>query len=385
MFPRAEYERRVVRARGAMAAQDVDLLLVDHAELLAWLTGYTISEAMYRAAFLPREGEPWFVLRELDADLCRRAVWFNDVVGFKDTDDPHVLIAQSISARGFAAARIGADFQSYGFTAATHRRLEALLPHAEFVDMPRASDRLRAVKSAAEIEVLARAAAIADAAMTMIVANARPGFTARRAAAIAAAAFIEQGADSGDTGPILRSGGDHEFLHGAPTAEPLCDGDILHVELIPKVANYSARLMRPILIGQDRDGLRQIAERMIALQDRQIAAMRPGAIARDVDAVLREPMRAEGLRSRYDNVSGYALGLYARTSRLSDFSYAFLPTADWRLEENMVFHMYASARGLGFSETVLVSREGGVRLTQIPRRLLGGSPSRPACAPSSEQ
>ncbi|WP_246710088.1 hypothetical protein [Rhizobium leguminosarum] len=38
-----------------MASAGVDLLLVDSGELLAWLTGYTVSETMYRAAFLPRE------------------------------------------------------------------------------------------------------------------------------------------------------------------------------------------------------------------------------------------------------------------------------------------------------------------------------------------
>jgi hypothetical protein len=68
-----------------MAEAGADILLVDHAEFLAWLTGYTVSETMYRAAFLPREGEPWFVLCELDAGPCRDVCWFSDIVGFADT------------------------------------------------------------------------------------------------------------------------------------------------------------------------------------------------------------------------------------------------------------------------------------------------------------
>ncbi|MGO7591736.1 aminopeptidase P family N-terminal domain-containing protein [Rhizobium leguminosarum] len=56
MFSRAEFDRRIACARDAMASAGVDLLLVDSGELLAWLTGYTVSETMYRAAFLPREG-----------------------------------------------------------------------------------------------------------------------------------------------------------------------------------------------------------------------------------------------------------------------------------------------------------------------------------------
>ncbi|MFS2150024.1 hypothetical protein ACCD05_02800, partial [Rhizobium sp. Rhizsp42] len=48
MFSRAEYDRRIALARDAMASSSADLLLVDSGELLAWLTGYTVSETMYR-------------------------------------------------------------------------------------------------------------------------------------------------------------------------------------------------------------------------------------------------------------------------------------------------------------------------------------------------
>ncbi|TQI76812.1 Xaa-Pro dipeptidase [Bosea sp. AK1] len=373
LFPSEEFAGRVAKARAAMTEAGAELLLVDHAEFLAWLTGYTVSETMYRAAFLPREGEPWFVLRELDAGPCRDACWFGDIVGFADTSEPHQAMADEIRRRGFAQARIGADHASYGFTAATRERLAALLPDARFVDLPRASDLLRAVKSPAEIALIAEAAAIADKAMAAIVAKALPGISPRAAAAVAAACFLENGADTGETGPIVPGVGDHEFLHGVMTAQPLAEGDILHVELIPKRRNYGARLMRPVLIGADRRGLSPLAARLVALQDRQIAAMRPGALACEVDAILRGAVLAEDLRPVYDNVTGYALGLYGRTPRTSDFSRVFLPNARWQLEEGMVFHMYVSAGGLGFSETVVVEAGGGRRLTSAPRALLSAS------------
>lgn len=373
LFPREEFAGRVARARLAMAEAGAELLLVDHAEFLAWLTGYTVSETLYRAAFLPREGEPWFVLRELDAGPCRDACWFGDIVGFSDMAEPHQVMAEEIRRRGFAQARIGADHASYGFTAATHERFATLLPNARFVDLPHVSDVLRAVKSPAEIVLIAEAAAIADKAMAAIAARALPGISPREAAAVAAACFLENGADTGETGPIVPGVGDHEFLHGVMTAQLLADGDILHVELIPKRRNYSARLMRPVLIGADRRGLSPLAERLVALQDRQIAAMRPGALACEVDAILRDAVLTERLRPVYDNVTGYALGLYGRTPRTSDFSRVFLPNARWRLEAGMVFHMYVSAGGLGFSETIVVEAGGGRRLTSAPRALLSAS------------
>jgi Xaa-Pro dipeptidase len=346
MFDAAEYDRRLGLIRAEMAERGVDLLLIDHAEFLAWATGYTVSETMYRAALIPASGAAWFTLRALDAEPCRQASWIRDIVGFADTTDPHAAVAGTIRAHGFGAARIGLDFTSYGCSAHTLARLRAELPQAT------------------------RAARIADSAMAEVAYMARLGVSPRDAAVAAAATFLRLGADSGETGPILRAAGNNEFLHGRMGDDALSRGDILHVELIPKVGNYGARLMRPIVIGGASAAQAHVAERLVALQDRQIAAMRPGATAAEVDAILRQAVLAEGLRPDYDNVTGYALGLYARTPRTSDFSYCFLPNADWRLEAGMVFHMYASAQGLGFSETVVVEAAGGRRLTQAPRRLL---------------
>ena len=56
--------------------------------------------------------------------------------------------------------------------------------------------------------------------------------------------------------------------------------------------------------------------------------------------------------------------------RTSDFTRILHPQSDWRVERNMVFHLYASAAGVSISETVLVGADGGERLTQLPRALI---------------
>lgn len=370
MFSRADYDRRITRARDAMASSGVDLLLVDSGELLAWLTGYTVSETMYRAAFLPRDGKAWFCLRALDEAPCREKTWIEDVVGFADTEEAQAAVAGSIRAHGFAGARIGFDSNSYSMSAATYLRLIELLPEATFVPMPGISDSLRWVKSSEEIAVLRQASHIADKAMAAIARDARPGMTTRDAAAIASGVFLREGADTGEVGPVVKASGSHEFLHGVFKTEAIEHGDILHVELIPRVSNYGARMMRPVMVGTPSDELQEAARQLVALQDRQIAAMKPGVLACDVDAIMRKGALDAGLRPAYENVTAYTLGLYTRTPRTSDFSRVFLPNADWALEEGMVFHLYATARGLGFSETVVVGPKGGIRLTETPRHIL---------------
>jgi len=109
---------------------------------------------------------------------------------------------------------------------------------------------------------------------------------------------------------------------------------------------------------------------LVELQDRQLGAMKPGAVAADVDRIVRDGVLARKLRDRYENATGYTLGYYAPWSpRTSDFTRLFVPTAPWALEPGMVFHMYVSAMGMAFSETVLVTDAGAERLTLTERAL----------------
>ncbi|WP_395455983.1 M24 family metallopeptidase [Azospirillum melinis] len=373
----ARFAPRMARLREAMAAQGCDAFLADHAELIAWIGGYTVSETLYRAVIVPMEGDPCFVLRSIDAGPCRSGVWFDEVATFDDHEDPHGAVANALAAHGLAAVRIGVDPVSYGHTVATAQRLAELLPDARFVALPGLSDRLRACKFADEIDAIATAAAIADRCMLGLEGHVPSGRTVREVAAAAAAAQLWLGADDGGPGPILVSGGHGtgghvDFLHGSGLDRTLMPGDILHVELTPRVGNYGARLMRPVFVGDPPAGARETFDRLAELQDRQIAAMRPGTAARDVDALLRTAVLDAGLRADYGNVTGYAMGLYARTPRPSDFSQSFHPGADFRLEAGQVFHMYASARGVAVSETVLVTDAEPRRLTTCPRRPMEG-------------
>ncbi|WP_206019109.1 M24 family metallopeptidase [Salinicola acroporae] len=365
-----DYFARLTRIRRELERLGGDVMLIDHGELMAWTIGYSVSLTDYRCVIVPREGEPWVVLRELDVESCREQGVAHDVVEYADDQDAREAVASSLLARGHAASRIAIDYISYGLDLATHAALRERLPDASWMDCGALSDGLRRCKDEAEIEHLRLASGIADRAMQAVAAKLTVGDSARQASAHAAYRFLLDGADSGDTGPIVKAVGDSGFLHARRLDEPLVDGDVLHVELIPKVNHYSARLMRPILIGEDRHDMAGICETLVAIQDRQFTAMRPGALAADVDGIAREGVLEAGLRERYNNVTGYSLGLYTRTPRTSDFSYAFHPAATWILEPGMVFHMYLSAVGVAISETVVVRPHGVERLTHSPRRLL---------------
>lgn len=369
LFSADEYKQRVRTIRAHMRERSIDLLLVDQTEFLFYLTGFSISENMYRACLLPLEGEPVMILRAVDEGPFLENSWITDYVGFSDWEDPLQVVANLIRRRGWDTARLGIDEESYCLTLKRFRRLESLLPHIRFIDFSGALAETRASKSDAEIAYLRQAAHIGDVAMAEAIAGAGVGTSERDAAGIVHACFMRMGADSARAG-IITSGTGDAFLHGNLHSHPLARGDILHMELLPYVNGYSARLMRPAVIGHSTAQQRDLSARLIEIQDRQFAAMKPGASAAELDAIVREAILGQQLRSTYPNISGYSVGYFPlSTPRTSDFTRIFLPNADWALQAGMCFHMYVSASGLAFSETVLVTDSGIELLTRTPRQL----------------
>jgi Xaa-Pro aminopeptidase len=368
-FTHDEYARRLEAMRSEMRRCGAEVVLVDEAEHLCYLTGFDRSATRYQVCAVPIEGEPVMFLRSLDEPSFLERSWLREYVTFADWEEPVEVLARTLAERGWAAQPIGLELDSNYLSVRRWRQIIAALPHATVVDFGGVLRRLRLQKSPAEVAYLRQAARIADQAIVMAADAAAEGRSERDAAAAASRAFIELGADNGRAG-VITSGARAASLHGSLGHHRLQSGDILHMELAPQVSGYSARLMRPTAIGRPSPAHADAARRLVEIQDGQFAAMKPGAGASLVDSICREAVLAARLRDRYDNATGYTLGYYAPWSpRTSDFTRLFIPTADWVLEAGMVFHMYVSAMGLSFSETLLITEGGAERLTQAERAL----------------
>jgi len=328
------------------------------------------SGSRYHGCLVPSDGDPVMVFRQLDEPAFLERSWLRDHVCFPDTEDPVEAVVRTIIARGWSTACLGVETDSHYLTVQIYEALRRALPRATLADFATVLRELRLRKSPREIEYLQQASRIADQAMRDAVGAVGENLSEREAAIAASGTFLRLGADTARTGPIT-AGARSGTLHGLLGNHRLRRGDLLHMELVPSVNGYSARLMRPTVIGPPSTEQADTAAQLIEIQDDQIAAMKPGAVARDVDRVCRSRVLAAGLRDSYDNFTGYTLGYYGATHppRTSDFTRTFVPTAGWVLEPGMVFHMYTGARGMAFSETVLVTDAGAERLTRLERRL----------------
>ncbi|MDX0980204.1 M24 family metallopeptidase [Sinorhizobium medicae] len=365
-FPIEEYHSRLAALRSIMADRRVDLLIIDQSEHRAYFSGFWSTAAMYQALLVSRDQEPVAVIRSIDAPSFSASSRWGDCVTFSDSENPIEVVAETIKSRGFGASVIGIERDSHFLTINRAAELHALLPEAKFTDFSKIMWEMRLVKSQLEVACLQVAAEICDRAAAAAFKVAEAGVNEREVFAAMTSEAWRCGADNAQVA-VLSCGATTSF-HASFSGRILEEGDIVFVEPVPHFRGYTARLMRPKVIGAPTDQQMQTAETMIRIQDEQFDLMKPGTYARDVDRVMREGMLAAGLRDSYTGITGYTLGLKC-PPRTSDFTRVFLPDSAWQLQENQVFHMYTSAHGLPFSETIVVTPDGGKRLTKRERKL----------------
>jgi Xaa-Pro dipeptidase len=368
-FTEAEFKARLAAVRKAMDETEVDVAVLDEIESMTWVSGFGISETLWRACIVPRTDEPFLIVRSLDIVPARERSWLERIVGFKDWDDPIEILVGELKRRRLDQASIGVEFQSQSMSIARFQQLQSSLPKARFKDLGGRLRALRTIKSEAEVAYLRRAAEICDAALINAVKAVRAGGTQRDVVKAAGMTYLDMGADTGPVGPIT-SGVGWGALHGNEHMHPIEPGAIVHIELTPRVRGYSARIMRSVTVGPRTPRQLEVMQALIEIQDAQLNAIVPGAKARDIDALVREPVMRRGLRPSFDNITGYTLGCFpATTQKVSDLSHSFTPQADWTIAEGMTLHMYVSAEGLALSESIVVRETGIERLTRSERKL----------------
>ena len=369
-FPMEEYKDRIERTRAEMVKHDLPLLLIHGQEAICWLSGfYTPSHFTYHALALPADGAPKLVIRFVEAEVCEEMSWIEDPFLHYDGEDPLQATRRAVEALGLATERIGIEHASWFLTLERFEALRKALPDAAFVKEPGIIDRLRAVKSPRELDALREAGRIAVAGMQAAIDAVRAGASEREIAAEMAAAQIRAGCDM-PIAAVLNTGPRTVQMHGPWTDRTMAEGDLFYFELSGIRHNYWARMLRTGVFGEPSAEQQRIAATMIAAQDAAIRLLRSGTDAREVDAACREPMIAAGIRPRetYVNRTGYGMGLNFRPSA-AEMTWDFTPRSDFRLQAGMVFHMILTGKGIGNSDTLIVTEGEPENITPLARQL----------------
>jgi Xaa-Pro aminopeptidase len=363
---------RVHAARDLAAEAGIDLLVLTPGSDLRYLTGYH-AHAMERltALAVPSRGEPFLVVPRLEAPMVAASPAAGlelELLPWDELDDPFALLARTAEGRlGSRPQRVAVGSRTWAEHALGVQR--ALSGSALELAAP-VIDRLRMVKTPAEVEELAAAGAAIDRVHARMGEWLRVGRTETQVGADIGAAILAEGHVAVDF-TIVGSGPNGASPHHELSDRTIGAGDLVVVDIGGMTATgYRSDCTRTYIVGGPPDS--SVAEWygvLQAAQEAATAAVRPGVTAEDVDAAARRVIDDAGWGGYFIHRTGHGIGL---DTHEAPYIVSGNPLP---LEPGMAFSVepgiYLPGRCGARIEDIVVCTDDGVRiLDNGPRELV---------------
>ena len=358
-------ESRLSRLRGRMAEDGLDAILIFNTERCP------SKNVAYFSGFRGTHGCLW--ITQSDALLATDSR-YTEQAGEQAPDFRIVRLTGEDRWLENAAGESGArrigfedDAVSVALLGSLSKRVEDLAPQPEFVPTGGMADRLRAVKDAHEIELLAKAIAIADEAVETVGAALRPGMTERQVAWDIERAMREFGADGLSFPTIVASGPNGAKAHHSPTNRELERGDGVYIDTGALYDGYCSDITRAFVLGEASPRFREVYDAALAAQEAAEAGAAAGMTGAEVDGIARGVIAEAGYGDNFGHGLGHGIGVAVHElPRVS-------PLSDDTIEDGMVFSVepgiYITGWGGVRIEDLVVMENGRARvLTQAHKR-----------------
>ncbi|GAB4097971.1 Xaa-Pro peptidase family protein [Sinomonas halotolerans] len=388
LFTDEEYRARLAAARKRMARQGLSALIVTDPANIYYLTGYNAwSFYTPQLVFVPADGPMVLFTRAMDAGGAFRTSWLppESIVGYPEhyvhrpTVHPFDWVAAALRERGLVAAAaggcVGLEMDAHFFSPKAYRSLVHSLPEWTFVDSFELVNWVRSVKSAAELELMRKAARVCGGAMETAVETIGVGVRQCDAAAAISHSQIT-GAEEADGDypaivPMLPTGEAADTPHLTWSDSRFEEGQAVVVELAGAHRRYHAPLARTVMLGKPSQRLSTLAGAVAEGIEAVLDSVRPGTPVRDLARAWNDSLARHGLEK--PSRIGYSIGV-GFPPDWGERTVSIRSEDETVLAENMTFHviggMWMDHYGYELSESIRVAPDGVEVLTGFPRELI---------------
>ncbi len=342
------------RLEAALAARELDRMLVTDLTNVRYLTGFTGTNG----AAICGPGIRVFLtdFRYTERAATEVSEW--ECVTL--TGDWLGGIAERL------AGRVG--FEDDHVSVRSLSKLEEKLPEgARAVPAGGAVEALRRVKDEQELAAIAEASKLADAALKQTVEAGFVGKTEREVAD-----FFEDrvrglgGTLSFDT--IVAAGPDGAQPHAEPGPRVIGKGELIVFDMGAKLDGYCSDGTRTYATGDPGEEGRRVYETVLAAQQAALEAIRPGEKGEDVDAAARKVIDDAGHGEHFGHGLGHGVGLDIHEGpRLSLRSDDVLAANEVVTVEPGIY--LAGDLGVRIEDLVVVTDDGLRNLSSLPKAL----------------
>jgi Xaa-Pro aminopeptidase len=290
---------RADRVAARLAEREADVLLVTDLVNLRYLTGFTGSSAIALVGPDTRR----FITDFRYVERARAEV---DGFGLERAPQDFAEVLKD----GWPEGTVRLGFEDQHVSVRRHAQLREALPdRVELVAAGGLVEAERAVKEPAEVEAIRAAAGLADEIYAWVHERGLVGRTEREVALALEEEMRRRGA-RGPSFPSIVASGDHGALpHAEPRDVEIAPGTLVTLDLGAELDGYCSDCTRTWATGELDDDLAAIYELVQRAQETALDAVRPGPTGRELDAVARDLIAAEGHGEHFGHGLGHGVGL----------------------------------------------------------------------------
>lgn len=344
-----------------MKRHGLDAAYVTKPVSIAYLTGFHAEPHERLMALAVRQDGATLIVPALEREKASRQAGHADIVSWRDGEDATGLVRAALEG----CVEVGVEKDH--ITVQNAEMLVARTSVREMQDAGPEIRRLRRIKSLGEVEKLARAASITDAAGEDVIAKMRPGQTELEVSMLIGSAIGELGGTLSFES-LVQSGPNSALPHLRPTGRRLAEGDFVLLDFGAAFDGYHADTTRMAVVGTPSARHIEIHGLVLAAHDAAISAIHAGTTAGAVDAAARRVIDDAGMGERFFHRVGHGLGLEAHEEPSLD------PGSGVVLEAGMVFTVEPGIYiegwgGVRIEDDIVVEGAGRRVLTQADRSL----------------
>ena len=218
------------------------------------------------------------------------------------------LIAFLISS-GWLATRTTILIQGEHLSASKMDRLRTSASATDFRLTEGLLDRLVAVKTDHEVNLIRAAQQITTDVFRDLVDWIIPGMTEKEIAARIICEHLRRGADGMSFDPIVASGPNSALPHARPGDRKIRHGDVVVLDFGCSLEGYCSDMTRTIAVGEPGPEAEQVFAVVRDAQQNAIGAARAGMVAKDLDGQARDHIDRNGFGSYFTHGLGHGIGM----------------------------------------------------------------------------
>ncbi|RYG74665.1 aminopeptidase P family protein [Lentibacillus lipolyticus] len=240
---------------------------------------------------------------------------------------------------------------------------------AELVGVSGLVENLRLKKSEEELNILKKAAQIADDAFTHIQRYLEPGVKEIDISNELEFFMRQQGATSSSFDIIVASGYRAALPHGVASEKEIQSGELVTMDYGALINGYCSDITRTVAVGEINSELQAIYNTVLEAQLRGVNGLKPGITGKEADALTRDYIKEQGYGDYFGHSTGHGLGMEVHEGPSLSFR------SDKELEEGMVVTVepgiyIPNVGGCRIEDDMILTRSGSERLTKAPKELI---------------